>query len=194
MTVTGIITAIIIGAIIGALGRLVVPGRQPIPIWLTIVVGIVAAFIGTALARALGISTNTSGIDWLELLVQVVIAAIGVVITANLWARRGVRRRRRRSRAHLEVPGFGLRPMGQRGQRTAWVQRNSATAPVASAVTVASHTCVVRPPCTSRARHANPPSRAVLMKFALSSTVVNPDAPSGARDGHRSRTRCRRGR
>ncbi|MDF3051530.1 MAG: hypothetical protein K0R87_3168 [Pseudonocardia sp.] len=92
MTVTGIITAIIIGAIIGALGRLVVPGRQPIPIWLTIVVGIVAAFIGTALARALGISTSTSGIDWLELLVQVVIAAIGVVITANLWARRGVRR------------------------------------------------------------------------------------------------------
>ncbi len=92
MTVTGIITAIIIGAIIGALGRLVVPGRQPIPIWLTIVVGIVAAFIGTALARAVGISTSTSGIDWLELLVQVVIAAIGVVITANLWARRGVRR------------------------------------------------------------------------------------------------------
>ena len=43
MTVTGIITAIIVGAIIGALGRLVVPGRQPIPIWLTIVVGIVAS-------------------------------------------------------------------------------------------------------------------------------------------------------
>src|SRR5688500_1134254 len=92
VTVTSIIVAIIVGAIIGALGRLVVPGRQPIPIWLTIVVGIVAAFVGTFIARALGISTNTSGIDWLELLVQVVIAAIGVVITANLWARRGVRR------------------------------------------------------------------------------------------------------
>ena len=94
MTVTGIITAIIIGAIIGALGRLVVPGRQPIPIWLTIVVGIVAAFIGTWLAGALGISTSTPGIDWLELLVQVVVAAIGVVIVANLYARRGVRGRR----------------------------------------------------------------------------------------------------
>jgi uncharacterized membrane protein YeaQ/YmgE (transglycosylase-associated protein family) len=35
MTITGIISAIIIGLIIGALGRLVVPGRQPIPIWLT---------------------------------------------------------------------------------------------------------------------------------------------------------------
>ena len=89
MTVTGIITAIIVGAIIGALGRLVVPGRQPIPIWLTIVVGIVAAFIGTLLARALGIPTATNGIDWLELLVQVVVAAIGVVVVANLYPRRG---------------------------------------------------------------------------------------------------------
>jgi uncharacterized membrane protein YeaQ/YmgE (transglycosylase-associated protein family) len=89
MTVTGIITAIIVGAIIGALGRLVVPGRQPIPIWLTIVVGIVAAFIGTLLARALGLPTATNGIDWIELLVQVVVAAIGVVVVANLYTRRG---------------------------------------------------------------------------------------------------------
>ena len=86
--------AIIIGAIIGALGRLVVPGRQPIPIWLTIVVGVVAAFIGSGLGRRLGISTTTAGIDWRELLVQVVLAAIGVVIVANLYARRGVRGRR----------------------------------------------------------------------------------------------------
>jgi hypothetical protein len=32
MTVTGIITAIVIGAVIGALARLVLPGRQAIPI------------------------------------------------------------------------------------------------------------------------------------------------------------------
>jgi len=95
MTVTGIITAIIIGAIIGALGRLVVPGRQPIPIWLTIVVGIVAAFIGTWLAGVLGISTSTPGIDWLELLVQVVVAAIGVAIVAAVFGKRqsGILRR-----------------------------------------------------------------------------------------------------
>jgi uncharacterized membrane protein YeaQ/YmgE (transglycosylase-associated protein family) len=92
VTVTGIITAIVIGAIIGALGRLVVPGRQPIPIWLTIVVGVVAAFIGTFIARAVGIPTATSGIDWLELLVQVIVAAIGVVIVANLYGRRSVQR------------------------------------------------------------------------------------------------------
>ena len=32
MTVTGIITALIVGLIIGALGRLVVPGKQNIPL------------------------------------------------------------------------------------------------------------------------------------------------------------------
>jgi uncharacterized membrane protein YeaQ/YmgE (transglycosylase-associated protein family) len=91
VTVTGIITAIVIGAIIGALGRLVVPGKQNIPIWLTIVVGIIAAFVGTFIARAIGIPTATSGIDWLELLVQVIVAAIGVVLVANLYGRRSVR-------------------------------------------------------------------------------------------------------
>jgi uncharacterized membrane protein YeaQ/YmgE (transglycosylase-associated protein family) len=89
MTITGIITAIVIGAIIGALARLVLPGRQAIPIWLTIVVGIVAAFIGTFLARAVGISTATSGIDWLELLVQLVVAVIGVAVVAGVYSRRG---------------------------------------------------------------------------------------------------------
>jgi uncharacterized membrane protein YeaQ/YmgE (transglycosylase-associated protein family) len=91
MTVTGIITAIIIGAIIGALARLILPGKQNIPIWLTIVVGIVAAILGTFLARAIGIPTATSGIDWLELLVQLILAVIGVAIVAGAYGRRGVR-------------------------------------------------------------------------------------------------------
>ena len=88
MTVTGIISAILIGLVIGILGRLVVPGKQHIPIWLTIVVGIAAAFLGTALARALGLPTATKGIDWIELLVQVVLAAVGVAIVAALYGRR----------------------------------------------------------------------------------------------------------
>jgi uncharacterized membrane protein YeaQ/YmgE (transglycosylase-associated protein family) len=83
--------AIIIGIIIGALGRLVLPGRQNIPIWLTIVVGIVAALLGTALSRALGIPTATSGIDWMELVVQVILAAVGVALVSGAYGRRGVR-------------------------------------------------------------------------------------------------------
>jgi uncharacterized membrane protein YeaQ/YmgE (transglycosylase-associated protein family) len=95
MTVTGIISAILIGLVIGVLGRLVVPGKQHIPIWLTILVGIGAALLGTALARAMGIATATEGIDWLELIVQVVVAAIGVAIVSALFGRRrsGILRR-----------------------------------------------------------------------------------------------------
>jgi uncharacterized membrane protein YeaQ/YmgE (transglycosylase-associated protein family) len=85
--VTGIITAIVVGLIIGALGRLVVPGKQDIPIWLTMLIGVVAAIIGTFIAAALGVA-NTRGIDWIELIIQVVLAAIGVAIIAGARGRR----------------------------------------------------------------------------------------------------------
>ncbi|KIR66418.1 GlsB/YeaQ/YmgE family stress response membrane protein [Micromonospora haikouensis] len=87
MEVTGFFTAIIIGLIIGALGRLVVPGKQSIPIWLTLLIGVVAAILGTLVAGALGVD-DTAGVDWIELFIQVVFAAIGVSIVAGAYGRR----------------------------------------------------------------------------------------------------------
>ena len=81
MTIEGIIGAIIIGAIIGALGRLVVPGKQSIPIWLTIVVGIAAALLGSFIV---GSMRSTNGIDWVEILVQVLLAAVGVLLVTRM--------------------------------------------------------------------------------------------------------------
>ena len=91
MTVTGIITALIVGLIIGALGRLVVPGKQNIPIWLTMVIGVVAALLGTVIARAVGLA-DTNGFDWTELLFQIVLAAIGVALVAGIGGRRSYTR------------------------------------------------------------------------------------------------------
>jgi uncharacterized membrane protein YeaQ/YmgE (transglycosylase-associated protein family) len=91
MTVTGIITALIVGLIIGALGRLAVPGKQNIPIWLTMVIGVVAALLGTVIARAVGLA-DTNGVDWTELLFQIVLAAIGVALVVGIRGRRGVTR------------------------------------------------------------------------------------------------------
>src|SRR4029077_17865531 len=88
MTITSVITAILIGIVVGVLGRLVLPGKQPIGMLVTVLVGIVSAFIGTAIARAIGIPTPTNGVDWLELLVQVVVAALGVALVASLMGRR----------------------------------------------------------------------------------------------------------
>jgi uncharacterized membrane protein YeaQ/YmgE (transglycosylase-associated protein family) len=76
---SAIISAIVVGAIIGALGRLVVRGKQHISLLATILIGITAALIGTFIANAVGVG-NTSGVDWIELTIQVVLAAIGVTI------------------------------------------------------------------------------------------------------------------
>jgi uncharacterized membrane protein YeaQ/YmgE (transglycosylase-associated protein family) len=89
VTVSGIISALIVGLIIGALGRLVLPGKQSIPIWLTIVVGIVAAVIGTFIATALGVG-DTRGIDWIEVIIQVALAAGGVSLAAGFYTRKRV--------------------------------------------------------------------------------------------------------
>ena len=85
MTIESFFGAIGIGLVIGALGRLVLPGRQKIPIWLTIVVGIVAALAGSAIV---GPMRDTDGVDWVELVVQVALAAAGVAITASIRGNR----------------------------------------------------------------------------------------------------------
>ncbi|MGE3288490.1 MAG: GlsB/YeaQ/YmgE family stress response membrane protein [Pseudonocardia sp.] len=91
MAITGIISALVVGLLIGALARLVVPGRQRIPIWLTIAVGVIGAIVGTFLAQVVGVAV-TPGIDWMEIVLQVAVAAVGVVLAARMYERRGARR------------------------------------------------------------------------------------------------------
>ena len=66
---------------VGALGRLVVRGKQNISVIATI--AIVAALIGAFIAQALGVG-NTGGINWIKLVIQVVPAAVGVLVFAGL--------------------------------------------------------------------------------------------------------------
>jgi uncharacterized membrane protein YeaQ/YmgE (transglycosylase-associated protein family) len=74
------VSAIFVGLIIGALGRLVVPGRQPIGCLLTLLLGIIGAIAGTAIARAADVHF------WLFVLaMQVGIAAVGVALVAGSW-------------------------------------------------------------------------------------------------------------
>ncbi len=87
MEINGIFTGIVFGLIIGALGRLVVPGRQNLPIWMTLLVGVVAGVIGTFIAAILGVD-DTAGIDWIELALQVGLAAVGVTLVTGAGRRR----------------------------------------------------------------------------------------------------------
>jgi len=89
MTITSAISAILIGIVVGVVGRLVLPGKHTVGVLLTTLVGIDSAFIGTAIARALGIFTATSGVDWLEILGQVIVAAVGVALVSAMTERTG---------------------------------------------------------------------------------------------------------
>jgi uncharacterized membrane protein YeaQ/YmgE (transglycosylase-associated protein family) len=49
-----VVYIVLVGLVVGALGRLAVPGPDPMPIWLTIVIGLIGAFLGGAIAVSLG--------------------------------------------------------------------------------------------------------------------------------------------
>ena len=58
---TFIIVLVIIGLICGAIARLLMPGRDPIGIFSTIVLGIAGSFVGGFLASMLGHGEQTAG-------------------------------------------------------------------------------------------------------------------------------------
>jgi len=87
MTQNGILSAIVIGAIVGILGRLLVRGRQRISVLVTVLVGIVAALVGTWLATLIGVR-DTGGIDWIELFFQVGLSSVFVAPLSSRGRRR----------------------------------------------------------------------------------------------------------
>jgi uncharacterized membrane protein YeaQ/YmgE (transglycosylase-associated protein family) len=86
MEITGLLTAIVFGAIIGGLGRAIVPGRHQMSLLVTILVGILAAVAGTAVADLIGVA-DTPGIDWTELALQVIFAGGGVTLLSSTRTR-----------------------------------------------------------------------------------------------------------
>ncbi|MFI5531808.1 GlsB/YeaQ/YmgE family stress response membrane protein [Kitasatospora sp. NPDC051853] len=80
--------AVIAGLIIGLLAKLVLPGRQPIPLWLTVLLGVVGGLVGNALASALGVR-DTGGIDWIRHFLQIGVAAALIALVTPSWSRRG---------------------------------------------------------------------------------------------------------
>jgi uncharacterized membrane protein YeaQ/YmgE (transglycosylase-associated protein family) len=78
----GWVFVIVMGIIIGLLGKFVAPGnRDNIPLWLTVICGIVGVAIGY------GLFGGTKGIDWVAFFISIVFAAILVMIAAAVTGR-----------------------------------------------------------------------------------------------------------
>jgi len=73
---------VLVGLIVGLLARMLVPGRDPIGLLGTLVLGVVGAVLGGWLAGAF--FKETAGVDWL--------ASIGVAVVLVLLVRAGSRR------------------------------------------------------------------------------------------------------
>ena len=97
--VAAILGLVVGGLVIGALGRLAVPGPDPMPLWTTVLLGIGGALVGGGVGYAL---IGEAG----YFLGAVVFAAILVIAYRRIFQRRGVtgpEARRRPSR------GFGIK-------------------------------------------------------------------------------------
>lgn len=74
---------ILVGLVVGLLARILVPGRDPVGLLGTLVIGVIGAVLGGWLAGAF--FEETDGVDWL--------ASIGVAILLVLLVRAGSTRR-----------------------------------------------------------------------------------------------------
>lgn len=75
-----IISAIIVGLIIGALARLVMPGKQNIGVLMTIVLGVLGSLIGSWICYSLFGYNNENG-GW-----QIIPFIVGVIVAVVLIA------------------------------------------------------------------------------------------------------------
>ena len=106
MQVTDILSAVLVGLLIGVLGRLALPGRQRIGVFVTLLIGVGSALLGTLVANALNVNDRPPASlaavhwDWIELAIQVGFAVVGTALAAAVThtaIARDAKPRRRRS-------------------------------------------------------------------------------------------------
>jgi uncharacterized membrane protein YeaQ/YmgE (transglycosylase-associated protein family) len=94
--VESVILALIVGAGIGLVARLVMPGKQDIGMIATVLVGALGGVIGSAVASQFGYHNANGGIAWTPLLIGVVAAIALIAIYESVFGRRtGILGRRR---------------------------------------------------------------------------------------------------
>jgi uncharacterized membrane protein YeaQ/YmgE (transglycosylase-associated protein family) len=88
-TVIGtIIGAIIAGLVIGALARLVLPGKQNISVLVTIVLGVLGSLIGSWLVYQIGYNNSNGGFEIIPFIAGIVVAAILIMIYSSVTGRK----------------------------------------------------------------------------------------------------------
>jgi uncharacterized membrane protein YeaQ/YmgE (transglycosylase-associated protein family) len=83
-----IILALVVGAIIGVVARLVMPGRQDIGMLTTVLIGALGSVIGSAVASQFGYHNANGGVAWIPLFIGVAAAIVLIAIYESVVGRR----------------------------------------------------------------------------------------------------------
>ncbi|WP_167107938.1 GlsB/YeaQ/YmgE family stress response membrane protein [Mycobacterium sp. DL592] len=83
-----IIGAIVVGLIVGALARLVMPGKQNIGVIMTILLGVVGSFLGSWISYQFGYANSNGGFAIIPFLVGIVVAVVLIGIYVAVTGRR----------------------------------------------------------------------------------------------------------
>lgn len=83
---------IVFGLVVGVLARLLVPGRQALTIWMTLLLGVIGSVIGGLVANALG-TGDIFELNFLGSIVAIAAAVVLIVIGERTGA---IRKRLRR--------------------------------------------------------------------------------------------------
>lgn len=86
-----ILSALIVGLIVGALARLIMPGKQSIGVIMTIVLGALGSFVGSWLTYQLGYQNSNGGWEIIPFLVGIIVAIVLIAIYVGITGRRGTR-------------------------------------------------------------------------------------------------------
>lgn len=84
-----IVGAIFIGLIVGALARLILPGRQNIGVLMTTLLGAIGSFAGSWVTYRLVSTPNQGKFDLTAFLVGIIFAVILIAVYVGLTGRRG---------------------------------------------------------------------------------------------------------
>jgi uncharacterized membrane protein YeaQ/YmgE (transglycosylase-associated protein family) len=90
-----IVGAIFIGLIVGALARLILPGRQNIGVIMTILLGAIGSFVGSWVTYRLISTANQGKFELTAFLVGIIVAVVLIAIYVGITGRRGTTTRTR---------------------------------------------------------------------------------------------------
>ena len=83
-----IVLALVVGAIIGLVARLVMPGKQNVGMLMTVLLGAVGGLLGSAIASHFGYQNSNGGLAWIPFFIGVGLAIVFIAVYEALTGRR----------------------------------------------------------------------------------------------------------